>query len=80
LRFARAGEPMAVEGTIAAHVYQGGYVNLYLEAPEVCTTRILVRSLEPDAVSRWPIGMRVGVSVAGSDAIAFEAEPAPRSG
>jgi len=80
LRFARAGEPIAVEGTIAAHVYQGGYVNLYLEAPEVCTTRILVRSLEPDAVSRWPIGMRVGVSVAGSDAIAFEAEPAPRSG
>jgi hypothetical protein len=64
---------------VAAHIYQGGYVNLYLEAPEVCTSRILVRSLEPDAINRWPIGTGVGVSIAGSDAMAFEAEAAPRS-
>jgi spermidine/putrescine ABC transporter ATP-binding subunit len=74
LRFANAGEPMAVEGIVAAHIYQGGYVNLYLEAPEVCSGRILVRSLEPDAISRWPIGTRVGVSIASADAMAFEAE------
>jgi putative spermidine/putrescine transport system ATP-binding protein len=73
LRIANTAEPIAVEGTIAAHVYQGGYVNLYLEAPEVCTTRILVRSLEPDAVSRWPTGTRIGISIADSDAMAFEA-------
>ena len=79
LRFANAGEPIAVEGTVAAHIYQGGYVNLYLEAPEVCTNRILVRSLEPDAINRWPTGTRVGVSIASSDAMAFEAEPAPQS-
>jgi hypothetical protein len=64
---------------VAAHIYQGGYVNLYLEAPEVCTRHILVRSLEPEAINRWPIGTRVGVSIAGSDAMAFEAEPAPQS-
>jgi putative spermidine/putrescine transport system ATP-binding protein len=73
LRIANTAEPIAVEGTIAAHVYQGGYVNLYLEAPEVCTTRILVRSLEPDAVRRWPTGTRIGISIADSDAMAFEA-------
>ena len=78
LRFANASEPIAVEGTVAAHIYQGGYVNLYLEAPEVCTSRILVRSLEPDAINRWPTGTRVGVSIAGSDAMAFEAVPAPQ--
>ncbi len=78
LRFANAGEPIAAEGTVAAHIYQGGYFNLYLEAPEVCTSRILVRSLEPDAISRWPTGTRVGVSIAGSDAMAFEAEAALR--
>jgi len=78
LRFANAGEPIAVEGIVAAHIYQGGYVNLYLEAPEVCSSRILVRSLEPDAISRWPIGTRVGVSIASSDAMAFEAEPSPQ--
>ena len=79
LRLASAGEPIAVEGTVAAHIYQGGYVNLYLEAPEVCTSRILMRSLEPDAINRWPTGTRVGVSIAGSDAMAFEVEPAPQS-
>jgi putative spermidine/putrescine transport system ATP-binding protein len=78
LRFANAGEPIAVEGTVAAHIYQGGYVNLYLEAPEVCTSRILVRSLEPDAITRWPTGTRVGVSIACSDAMAFETVPAPQ--
>jgi putative spermidine/putrescine transport system ATP-binding protein len=79
LRFANAGEPVAVEGTVAAHVYQGGYVNLYLEAPGICTSRILVRSLEPDAINRWPTGTRIGVAIAGSEAMAFEAEPTPQS-
>jgi putative spermidine/putrescine transport system ATP-binding protein/spermidine/putrescine transport system ATP-binding protein len=79
LRFAGAGEPIALEGTVAAHIYQGGFVNLYLEAPEVCAGRILVRSPEPDAITRWPAGTRVGVSIAGSDAMAFAAEPAPQS-
>jgi putative spermidine/putrescine transport system ATP-binding protein/spermidine/putrescine transport system ATP-binding protein len=78
LRFANAGGPIAVDGIVAAHIYQGGYVNLYLEAPEVCSSRILVRSPEPDAISRWPIGTRVGVSIASSDAMAFEAEPSPQ--
>src|SRR5215470_7484869 len=79
LRFANAGEPIAIEGTVAAHSYQGGYVNLYLEAPDVCASRILVRSLEPDAINRWPAGTRVGISIAGSDAMAFEPKPAPHS-
>jgi putative spermidine/putrescine transport system ATP-binding protein len=79
LRFANEGEPIAVEGTVAAHIYQGGYVNLYLEAPEVCASRILVRSLEPDAINRWPTGTRVGVSIAGSDVMAFEVEPVTQS-
>ena len=73
-------EPIAVEGTVAAHIYQGGHVNLYLDAPEVCTSRLLVRSLEPDAITRWPTGTRVGVSIVGTDAIAFEAEPDQRDG
>jgi putative spermidine/putrescine transport system ATP-binding protein/spermidine/putrescine transport system ATP-binding protein len=80
LRIANAGEPIAVEGTMAAHVYQGGYVNLYLEAPEVCASRILVRTPEPDAVGRWPTGTRVGLTIAGSEAVAFAAEPAAQSG
>jgi spermidine/putrescine ABC transporter ATP-binding subunit len=72
LRFANAGEPIAVEATVAAQIYQGGYVNLYLEAPQVCASQILVRSQEPDAINRWPTGTHVGVSIASTDAIAFE--------
>src|SRR5262249_3120917 len=64
LRFVKSGEPIAVAGTVAAHIYQGGYVNLYLEAPDVCTSRLLVRSLEPDAIGRWPTGTRVGIAIA----------------
>jgi spermidine/putrescine ABC transporter ATP-binding subunit len=79
MRFANAGEPIAVEGTVAGHMYQGGYVNLYIEAPEVCTSRILVRSAEPDAINRWPNGTRIRLSIAGSDAMAFETEPGARS-
>jgi hypothetical protein len=79
LRFAKPGEPIALEGTVSAHVYQGGYVNLYLEAPEVCTSRLLIRSLQPDAIDRWPTGTRVGVAIAGADVMAFEPDPAVQS-
>ena len=80
LRFASSSEPIATEGTVAAHIYQGGHVNLYIDAPQASTNRLLMRSLEPDAIARWPIGTRLGVSVVGTDAIAFEAAPDQRDG
>ena len=80
LRFANTSEPIATEGTVAAHIYQGDHVNLYVDAPEVCAGRLLVRSLEPDAITRWPTGTRVGVSIGGTDALAFEVEPNKRDG
>jgi spermidine/putrescine ABC transporter ATP-binding subunit len=80
LRFALPGDPIATEGIVAAHVYQGGHVNLYIDAPEVSSTRLLVRSLEPDAIARWPAGTRVGISIVGTDAIAYEAAPDQRDG
>jgi putative spermidine/putrescine transport system ATP-binding protein len=80
LRLANSSEPLAIEGTVAAHIYQGGHVNLYIEAPEVSTSRLLMRSLEPDAITRWPSGTRLGISIVGTDAIAFEATPDRRDG
>ena len=80
LRFASSSEPFATEGTVAAHIYQGGHVNLYIDAPEVSTSRLLMRSPEPDAITRWPTGTRLGVSIVGTDAIAFEAAPDQRDG
>jgi putative spermidine/putrescine transport system ATP-binding protein/spermidine/putrescine transport system ATP-binding protein len=80
LRFASSSEPFATEGTVAAHIYQGGHVNLYIDAPEVSTSRLLMRSPEPDAITRWPTGMRLGLSIVGTDTIAFEAVPDQRDG
>jgi putative spermidine/putrescine transport system ATP-binding protein/spermidine/putrescine transport system ATP-binding protein len=80
LHFASSSEPIVTEGTVAAHIYQGGHVNLYIDAPAVSASRLLMRSLEPDAITRWPTGTRLGVSIVGTDAIAFEAAPDQRDG
>jgi len=71
LRCAGPGDAIAVEGTIATHVYQGGHVDLYVHAAAACGGRLLVRSSEPDAITRWPVGAAVGVTISGAEAIAF---------
>jgi putative spermidine/putrescine transport system ATP-binding protein/spermidine/putrescine transport system ATP-binding protein len=71
LRPADAGEPVATQGIAAAHVYQGGHVDLYVDAPEVASGRLLMRLPGNDAVARWPIGTRLGIAVSGTDAVAF---------
>src|SRR5215467_5379312 len=71
LRCAGPGDAIAVEGTVATHVYQGGHVDLYVHAAAACGGRLLVRSSEPDAITRWPVGAAVGVTISGAEAIAF---------
>jgi putative spermidine/putrescine transport system ATP-binding protein len=74
LRLSGAGEPFAAQGTLTTHIYQGGHVDLYVLSPAVSGGRLLVRSSEPDAITRWPVGAVVGVSVSGADALAFPPE------
>jgi putative spermidine/putrescine transport system ATP-binding protein/spermidine/putrescine transport system ATP-binding protein len=71
---------LQTEGTVAAHIYQGGHVNLLSTRPRFPTSRLLMRSLEPGCITRWPTGTRLGVSIVGTDAIAFEAAPDQRDG
>jgi putative spermidine/putrescine transport system ATP-binding protein/spermidine/putrescine transport system ATP-binding protein len=71
LRLSETGEAVAVQGTVTAHIYQGGHVDLYVRSPVVAGGRLLVRSSEPDAITRWPVGTAVGVTVSGADALAF---------
>jgi putative spermidine/putrescine transport system ATP-binding protein/spermidine/putrescine transport system ATP-binding protein len=77
LRFARPGDAIAAQGTIATHRYQGGHVDLYVASPAASGGRLLVRSSEPDATTRWPVGAAVGISIGGATPIAF---PRPQSG
>ena len=63
LRVAEAGEPVATQGIVAAHVYQGGHVDLYVDVPEVASGRLLMRLPGNDAIARWPVGTRLAVAV-----------------
>jgi putative spermidine/putrescine transport system ATP-binding protein len=66
-----ATEACATSGVIAAHVYQGGYVDTYLECGDSSRDRLLVRSGGHEAMARWPIGSRVGISIATDEGAAF---------
>jgi putative spermidine/putrescine transport system ATP-binding protein len=67
----QAAETCATRGTIAAQVYQGGHVDLYVECADSARERLLVRSAGHEAIARWPIGAQVGVSFAGGEGVAF---------
>jgi putative spermidine/putrescine transport system ATP-binding protein/spermidine/putrescine transport system ATP-binding protein len=71
LRVVDSDATAVAHGVVAAQVYQGGHVDLYLEAPEIASTRVLLRIPGQAAMSRWPIGTRVGIGLATGDAVAF---------
>jgi putative spermidine/putrescine transport system ATP-binding protein len=71
LAISEATEACATSGTIVAHVYQGGYVDTYMECGDTSSDRLLVRSGGHDAMARWPTGSRVGISITSGEAVAF---------
>jgi spermidine/putrescine ABC transporter ATP-binding subunit len=73
LRPAQPADAVLAEGTVAAHVYQGGHVDFYVDAPQVAASRILMRVTGQDL--RWPVGTRVALTTSGADAAAFPAAP-----
>lgn len=71
LALSEATEACAAHGTIVAHVYQGGYVDTYIECGEASRDRLLVRSGGHEAMARWPTGARVGISITSGEGVAF---------
>jgi putative spermidine/putrescine transport system ATP-binding protein len=71
LRVTQAVEPCATQGLVAAQVYQGGHVDLYVECADSSRERLLVRSSGHEAIARWPIGAKVGVCIADGEGVAF---------
>jgi hypothetical protein len=51
LQMVDADEPCATSGTVAAQVYQGGHVDLYIDCAESVRDRLLVRSARHDAMA-----------------------------
>jgi putative spermidine/putrescine transport system ATP-binding protein/spermidine/putrescine transport system ATP-binding protein len=73
LRPAQPGDAVIVEGIVAAHGYQGGHVDFYVDATPIASSRILMRLTGPDVVGRWPVGSRIAIATGGADAVAFPA-------
>jgi putative spermidine/putrescine transport system ATP-binding protein len=71
LRFARAGEPSVTDGTIISRVYHGGHVDFHVECVDSTRRRLIVRLSEPHAITAWPTGSRVGISIHTNEVIAF---------
>ena len=67
-------EPCASNGTIAAQVYQGGHVDVYVDCADSSRGRVLARLSGPQATARWPVGARVGIAVSADEAVAFSAD------
>ena len=71
LQIIDADKPCASVGTIVAQVYQGGHVELHVECVASCSNRLLVRLPGHEAMTRWPVGARVGISVAAGEGVVF---------
>jgi putative spermidine/putrescine transport system ATP-binding protein/spermidine/putrescine transport system ATP-binding protein len=62
----------AFEGSVAAAIFQGDHVDLYVDAPHAASTRVLVRLPAIETVPS--VGERVAIAIDGVDAIAFPSE------
>jgi ABC-type Fe3+/spermidine/putrescine transport system ATPase subunit len=71
LRVAELGGAVAAHGVVAAQVYQGGHVDLYVDVPEAQSGRVLLRLPGHEAMSLWPVGTRIGIGLAAGEAVAF---------
>ena len=71
LRVCEPGAAGALSGIVTAQIFQGGHVDLYADVPEAQSGRVLIRVAGNEALSLWPIGARVGVTLSGSNAAAF---------
>ena len=69
---AEAGAPAAAHGKVAAQIYQGGHVDLHIDAPEIAAARVLMRLVGPEGMTRWPPGARIGISLTASNAVVFK--------
>jgi ABC-type Fe3+/spermidine/putrescine transport system ATPase subunit len=72
LRAAEAGAPAAAHGKVAAQIYQGGHVDLHIDAPGIAAARVLMRLVGPEGMTRWSLGARIGITLAASNAVAFK--------
>jgi putative spermidine/putrescine transport system ATP-binding protein/spermidine/putrescine transport system ATP-binding protein len=73
LRVAENDAAVAAHGIVAAQIYQGGHVDIYVDAPEVASGRVLLRVPGREGMSLWSPGTRISIALTTGKAIAFRA-------
>ncbi|MGV3635935.1 MAG: ABC transporter ATP-binding protein [Pseudorhodoplanes sp.] len=66
-----SAEDAAFEGKVAASIYQGDHVDLYVDTPEAANGRLMMRLAARDAAGISNIGSTVAIAITGDDAVAF---------
>jgi putative spermidine/putrescine transport system ATP-binding protein/spermidine/putrescine transport system ATP-binding protein len=70
----KRGAPGSLPGTVAAQVFQGDHVDLYIDMPGLANARVLLRAPGIAALTAYPAGAEVGVLVNPVDIVAFPPE------
>ena len=71
LRIGREGDAIAAHGNVAAQIYQGGHVDLYVEVPQAASGRVLLRLPTQEATAFSSAGTGIAIAFAVADAVAF---------
>jgi spermidine/putrescine ABC transporter ATP-binding subunit len=71
LRVAADDAAAVAHGTVAAQVYQGGHVDLYVDTVDAASGRVLLRLPGQGAMARWPLGTPIGIALAADESVAF---------
>src|SRR4029450_2234124 len=72
LRPAEPGVAVAARGIVAAQIYQGAHVELYVDAPGGLSGRVLLRVPRQEGMSVWPGGTRISIALPADDGIAVK--------
>ncbi|WP_315830718.1 ABC transporter ATP-binding protein [Bradyrhizobium prioriisuperbiae] len=71
LSIAARGLPGSLPGIVAAQIFQGDHVDLYIDMQGIAHERVLLRSPGIGALSSCPVGAEIGVVVSSDDIVAF---------
>ena len=71
LRVGAPDEPGAMTGEIVAQTYQGGHVDLRIACRACGDNLLLVRIAGDQAMTRWPVGTEIGISIDAEGCAAF---------
>jgi spermidine/putrescine ABC transporter ATP-binding subunit len=65
------GAAGSLPGTVMTQVFQGGHVDLYIDAPGIAAERILLCAPGIAALSSCPVGAEIGLMIGSDDIVAF---------